>query len=358
MHNVTMFVKTAGDSCNLNCKYCFVESEIGKSPAMGIGTFRKAMELVKDTPVVNIVYHGGEPMLMGHDFFEEADALQKSIVPNASVSIQTNLTLLDDRWIQLFQNGNVRVGTSIDGTEDIHDAVRMYPDGKGSYQQVIGNVKQLKEAGFDVGAIATFTRLMEGRGKEVYHTMKDCGIGGWKLNPMINSGWGNEDELGANLARMVETFIEMTDEYIWDKTDVRLKTVDKLLRAYFLAKQGTERRYNCQLNEMTVQSDGQIYPCSRMTEMPDYVIGTIDDDLDDVFSHQIKKDMAKRYEGCEDCEYDITCHLRCPYNSLITHGEFGKKDHMCVLYKTFYEHMDKILKGEVNGKGRVVAGKC
>jgi uncharacterized protein len=351
MENITMFVKPAGDSCNLHCKYCFVESEMEKSPIMDTDTLRKSMELVKDVPNVIIVYHGGEPMLAGHDFFEEANFLKKSIIPEAKTSIQTNLTLLDENWINIFQNSGITIGTSIDGTEDIHDAIRMYPDGKGSYQDVLDNVKWLNEAGFNVGAIATFTRFFEGRGKEVYHTMTDCGIGRWKLNPMVNSGWGNEEEIGADISRLVETYLEIADEYFWDKTNIQLVTVDNLLKSYFLAKRGIKQRFNCQLSEMCVHSDGSIYPCSRMTEMPEYALGTVDDNLDDIFSHPTKQEMGKDYEGCVECEYDITCRPRCPYNSLASHGEFGKKDHMCVLYKSFYHHMDKILKGEVNESG-------
>jgi uncharacterized protein len=309
--------------------------------------------MMQDISNLTITMHGGEPLLMGKDFFEEALSMQSEILGESQVStnVQTNLTSLDDKWIDIIQRNRIGMGTSLDGTQDIHDAVRCYPDGRGSYERVCKGIAMLNEAGIKVGGIATYTRLMEGRGLEVYDTMRNSGLSAWKINCMVKSGRDNDSTLSADVNVLATDFVQMADRYIRDKDCPKLRTVDLLLQSYFIAKDGRPiRKYNCQRQEITVDSDGSIYPCGRFTDMPQFKLGKVGDDIETIFGHQIKQDMTSDYEGCEDCEYDNSCPLRCPYNSLIMEDRFGKSDAVCIVYKTFFSHMDTILKGEVNGR--------
>lgn len=353
MNEIMVFVKPVGDSCNLMCDYCFNASSPNKSERMSMETYQNILEMIKDIPNITMIFHGGEPLLMGHDFFDNALSMQSDILNdnNVTTTIQTNLISLDDNWIDIIQKNDIGIGTSLDGTQDIHDNIRHYSDGKGSYEKVCKGIKMLNQAGIKIGAITTYTKLMEGRGLEVYESMRESGLYGWKLNCMVKSGRDNDDVLSADVDVFAKDFIEMADRYMKDKDCPKFKTVNMLLNSYFIAKdERPMHKYNCQRKEITIDSDGSIYPCGRFTDMPNFKLGEVGDDIEIIFGHDIKNKMTSDYEDCKICEYDKSCHLRCPYNSLVMENAFGVKDNLCIVYKSFFNHMDNIFGGVLNGR--------
>ncbi len=146
--------------CNLNCSYCYVynmaDSTWMKRPAlMSNDVFELALERIRQQcrntgqDSFRIAFHGGEPCLVGPDLFDawcsRARAVLGGIV-KLSLVIQTNGTLLDRRWIELFRKHQVSVGISMDGPREIHDAVRVDHRQRGSYDQVERGLKLLQDA--------------------------------------------------------------------------------------------------------------------------------------------------------------------------------------------------------------------
>jgi uncharacterized protein len=142
--------KPTGAICNLDCKYCFFLSKEMLYPG---DRFRMSDELLETylrqlleaQPLgeVNVAWQGGEPTLMGLDFFRRSiEYVEKYRRPGQSIlhTMQTNGTLLNDEWCAFFKEHNFLIGLSMDGPKEMHDAYRVNKGGAGSFDQVMGGL--------------------------------------------------------------------------------------------------------------------------------------------------------------------------------------------------------------------------
>src|SRR3954463_1024518 len=191
-----LLAKPTGAVCNLDCSYCFFLSKEMLYPG---SRFRMADDLLEtylrqlieahDATEVVVAWQGGEPTLMGLDFFRRSVELaQECLRPGqrAVYTIQTNATLIDAEWAAFFREHDFLVGVSIDGPQEVHDAYRVNKGGKGSFDDVIAGLSHLQEAGVEWNALTTIHAANAGRGAEVYHFLRDeCGARFIQLIPII-----------------------------------------------------------------------------------------------------------------------------------------------------------------------------
>jgi uncharacterized protein len=149
--------------CNIACDYCYLPDR-NSTARMSIATVRKAMERLCEDGLagsdLSVVWHAGEPLAMPIRFYEEAIAAIQQVIGSRYVvthSIQTNATLIDDAWCDLFKRHNIRVGVSVDGPADLHDAHRRGRNGKGTHERVMRGISALKRHGIGFHAIAVVT---------------------------------------------------------------------------------------------------------------------------------------------------------------------------------------------------------
>ncbi|MHC4085109.1 MAG: radical SAM protein [Planctomycetota bacterium] len=150
MQPFTLLIKPSGSDCNIDCRYCFYKD---RAPEFGKGRQRMSDEvlekLVKDYmqlhfPVVGFAWQGGEPTLMGLDFFRRAVALQKKYgSPGQQISntLQTNGVLLDEKWCKFFHENKFLLGISIDGPKEFHDYYRVDHSGTGTFDRVMRGIQ-------------------------------------------------------------------------------------------------------------------------------------------------------------------------------------------------------------------------
>ncbi len=150
-----LLVKPTGAVCNLDCKYCFFLSKEMLYPG---SRFRMADDLLEtyikqlleshQVPEVNLAWQGGEPTLMGLDFFKRVVELANTYKkPGQQVAhtMQTNGTKLDDEWAAFFKENNFLIGLSVDGTKEMHDTYRVNKGGAGSFDQVMRGLRRVEE---------------------------------------------------------------------------------------------------------------------------------------------------------------------------------------------------------------------
>ena len=125
-----------------------------------LDTFQAACAARKITGTV--VFHGGEPLLMGKEYLRNAlshsgfrDGVLRPI-------LQTNGTVFDEEWLELFLEYKVRIGVSLDGPKEVHDAVRKTIGGKGTHDRIKGNVARMREADLDVGGLCVVNPTADG----------------------------------------------------------------------------------------------------------------------------------------------------------------------------------------------------
>jgi uncharacterized protein len=162
------FVLKVASRCNLNCSYCYVYNKGDTSwrtrPAfiadavLGQTIYRIRRHLQHSGQrSVRITFHGGEPLLAGPDRFGQWCArLQRELGDIARVifTLQTNATLINERWIEVFERYDIDVGVSMDGPPRIHDAERVDHRGRPSYLRVAHGIALLQAAGRPVNVLA------------------------------------------------------------------------------------------------------------------------------------------------------------------------------------------------------------
>ena len=157
----TVIAKVAS-RCNLNCTYCYIynhedKSFLSRPRFMSDEVFESMLSRMltycdrRTNHTLSLVFHGGEPTLMPPDVFDRlAECAQRVLGKRLrSISIQTNATLIDERWVRIFRRHNIGVGVSLDGPPAVHDAARVDLRGHGSYAKTMAGIRMLREGGIN-----------------------------------------------------------------------------------------------------------------------------------------------------------------------------------------------------------------
>jgi MoaA/NifB/PqqE/SkfB family radical SAM enzyme len=192
-----VMAKPTGAVCNLDCEYCFFLSKEMLYPGsrfrMAAGLqetyLRQLLEAHARAPEVVVAWQGGEPTMMGLDFFRRAIDLQRQYArPGQRIlnTIQTNGTLLDDEWGEFLKASEFLVGISIDGPAEMHDAYRVDKGGKPTFGRVMAGLEVLKRHGVDWNVLTTIHAVNGDHGRQVYAFLRDeLGAGFIQFIPVI-----------------------------------------------------------------------------------------------------------------------------------------------------------------------------
>ena len=381
-----LLAKPTGAVCNLDCSYCFFLSKEMLYPG---SRFRMADELLEQylrqlieaharSPVVTVAWQGGEPTLMGVEFFRRSVELAEGLLrPGQQVeyTIQTNATLLDEEWASFFKEHDFLVGVSIDGPRELHDAYRVNKGGKGSFDQVIAGLEQLKRADVQWNALTTIHAANAGHGAEVYRFLRDeCGARFVQFIPIIErvaeadgegtvpwSSWRDRPLYVQRGERVTGRSVtaEQYGRFLIDVfEDWVRRDVGKVYVQMFdvaLANWVGEPPSLCIHSEtcglaLALEHTGDLYSCDHFVE-PAYKLGNIKETpmLELVASQRQRKfgldkrDTLPRY--CLECDVRFACHGGCPKDRFIRtpDGEPGL-NYLCVGYKAFFHHVDPAMR--------------
>lgn len=393
-----VLAKPTGAICNLDCSYCFFLSKEMLYPG---SRFRMADDLLQTYigqllesqagPEVNIAWQGGEPTLMGIDFFrravEHADRLKQ---PHQSIAytIQTNGTRIDDEWAAFFKAHRYLVGLSMDGPRALHDAYRVDKGGQGTFDSVLRGWEVLQRHGVDVNILCTVHAANADHPVDLYRFFRnDLGAQFLQFIPIVervpaemlavaNSGWGErgsdprplyviegnqvtDRSVGAD--QWGRFLIGVFDEWIRrDVGQVYVQMFDAALASWVGVPPAM-----CIFNEtcgsaLAIEHNGDLYSCDHFVE-PRFKLGNIQQVhmLQLVTSDEqrrfglAKRDTLPRY--CRECAVKFACHGECPKNRFIAtpDGEPGL-NYLCEGYKAFFTHIDRPMRlmAELLRRGR------
>ncbi len=180
---IHVLAKPTGAICNLNCSYCFFLHKDSLYPG---SHFRMSDEVLETyirqlieyhrTPQVTVAWQGGEPTLMGLDFYRRAIEYQKQYKKPAMVfenTMQTNGTLLNDEWCEFFKENNFLIGLSLDGPGHLHDVYRRDKQGRPTFDRVMRGLRLLQKHGVDYNILTTVNRVNADHPLEVYRFLRD-----------------------------------------------------------------------------------------------------------------------------------------------------------------------------------------
>ena len=171
----TPIVKPVNGLCNLSCSYCYASGlkECVAENHMRVETLKSVIDFFCcEQDYIEFIWHGGEPLLIGLDFYRKAVEFQRYWKQKGKKIInfiQTNATLITPEWIHFFNEHNFLVGVSLDGPKEFHDQVRCYPSGKGSYDAVMRGISLLRQTEIFNGIICDISTVNHKFPKEIFN---------------------------------------------------------------------------------------------------------------------------------------------------------------------------------------------
>ena len=360
----TIIAKVTHD-CNLQCKYCYVGDDAEKGRMNDETLYNlltKTAELNKGGKT-SIIWHGGEPLLMGIDFYKKIIEYQKAI-PNHTFnnSIQSNGTLLNEQFLDFFEENKFRIGLSIDGIKATHDQNRPCKSGKSSFESALNWVTELKKRKIGGGAICVLNKNTAPHITEIYKFAKEKQIN-FKFNPQLPTGQALiNDDLGLTPEELADIYIELFDMWFFDNAEYipRIEPFEGIIKGMGESKNKKHRevipfgccfRNNCAYSFLAVVPNGNIYPCGRFVGDNKFLYGNINSgELSEVLKNPIRQEFIERNKGlidCAKCEYQKICNSGCPDHSYLFYNSIMHKDPYCYTYKKLFKHIENILTNEL-----------
>jgi uncharacterized protein len=360
-----LMVKPAGSLCNLGCSYCYYldKAEIygGREPVMSREmletVIRKYIETC-ETPEVTFNWHGGEPLVLGKDFFRQVLALEQEYGDGRIINntIQTNGTLIDREWAEIFRRGNFLTGISIDGPGEIHDRFRRDRRGGPTLDKVLQGISILKEVGAEFNTMSTINKVSEGKGRDVYRFLKSIGSRFMQFMPVMEHVKDGlivpPDTPGAEMAPWSVSDVgfgqfmcDIFDEWVChDIGQYFVGHFDAALARWCGMQPGTCAYAETCGGNAVIEHNGDVYMCDHFV-YPEYRLGNIQtDSLKDMLSSErmIRFGISKRTslpDKCRSCRWRGLCNGECPKHrfSATDSGEPGLNA-LCRGYEMFHEH--------------------
>lgn len=396
--------KPIGPICNLDCEYCYYLHKEDLYP--GTRSWRMSertletyiRQYIEAQPAaageITFAWQGGEPTLLGVEFFQHVVRLQQQFAPPGKKivnTLQTNGVLLDEVWVEFFREHEFLIGLSIDGPAELHDRYRYDKKGRPTFEAVLRALNLLKRHQVDFNALVVVNRHNGDHGRRVYTYLRDNGVRYLQFIPIVErAGMGAHAEVVGNpVSRMsndadTESVVRSTsgaeptegkpgfthlvssrsvlpeqfgrflcevfDEWVTrDVGTVFVQIFDQALSAWL----GMEPslcvfRKTCG-RALAIEHNGDLYSCDHFVE-PEYRLGNIHElpiiemagsARQQAFG-EAKQTTLPRY--CRQCEVRFACNGECPKNRFIQtpDGEPGL-NYLCAGYRAFFNHIDPVM---------------
>jgi len=354
MRPFSILIKPTSADCNMHCDYCFYFDHYIIYPEtqkhrMNNAVLEKVIQnyMETDQPVYSFNWQGGEPTLMGIDFFRKIVHLQKKYGRSGAIvanSIQTNGTLLDKRFAQHFVRYNYLVGVSVDGPRDIHDYYRKFLNGHGSYNKVMENITILKSYSVQFNILTLVNNRNVSKAKEIYRFFRDQRFLYQQYIPCVEFD-SNGKPLPYTISGELwgDFLCELFDEwYKYDVSTVSIRLFDSILTYlvdgnYMICSMGR----NCN-QYFVLEYNGDIYPCDFFVQK-DLRLGNVALDSWEEFQVAQKyKDFGTKKidwnHQCSGCPYQMFCNGDCLKHRMYSGNSAKSLSWLCSGWKKFYKH--------------------
>lgn len=381
--------KPVGSLCNLDCTYCYY---LHKENLLPDPTANRLLEefirqYIDGQEIDEVVFnwHGGEPALLGLDFYRRVIELQQRYAGTKRIrnDFQTNGVLLDDQWCEFFKQHHFYVGLSIDGPKDLHDRFRVGKGGSPTFDLVYRAARLLRQYGVTFNAMAVISAANARHPAEVYRFLtQDLGCqriqwlpcsepkdfrtvapGHWDTARMpiigtpaarpghpdsVVTDWSvDPDDWGEFLCQTFE---------LWFKNDLGRVFVNWFETLVGLWMNEPSQMCNlapvCGRSLLAIEKDGSLYSCERLV-YPEYCLGNLRDKdfrlADVVYSDRQREFGCNKRDSltdeCRRCPYCLACHGECPKNRFVKSPD-GQPGHnyLCPGLKRFFAYADPYLR--------------
>ena len=330
MKYFSMLIKPASSLCNYKCSYCFYNDVATQReiPCLGImddytvdSIIDKTIGYFNEPVTITYAFQGGEPTCAGIEYFEKFIAKvnnnknQNHIIQYA---LQTNGSLLDDRWIKLLKDNNFLVGISLDGFQENHDYFRKNQNGKETFEEVFNAYKKLKEYGVDVNVLTVLTSKLSKNPEKLYEFYKTNDIQFIQLIPCLPDLKNTDDSFALKPEEFSSFYKVIFDKWLDDLKTKEYRSItffDNII-PLFIGRPPQQCGYLgfCS-TQFVVEADGSVYPCDFYV-LDQYKLGNINDvsivDLaNSTVASDFKNEKKRQCSKCEGCKYYKMCYGNC-----------------------------------------------
>jgi uncharacterized protein len=356
MPPLNLLIKPASGSCNLRCRYCFYADETENRACANFG--RMSLDTAKvmvdkalayAEGMCTFAFQGGEPSLMGVEFFRQLTEYIQGKSKNLQIqyAFQTNGTLLDEEWAAWFRDNRVLVGVSLDGPRDIHDRYRVDKDGKGTFQRVMSAVRLLERERVEYNILSVVTGTMARSGQKVYNFFQKNGLS-WQqyiecLSPIGEVPGGQDYAL---TSQRYEQFLKAVfDAWYRDR-----KAGHNVYNRYFenlLMMMDGQNAETCAMQgvcgrQWVIEADGSVYPCDFYA-LDQWRLGSV---WTDSFAAMEERRQASGFvewsrqvpEECRNCRWFGLCRNGCRRNREPVTADHTNRNYFCAAYQGFLEY--------------------
>ncbi len=375
LSNFHILAKPIGPICNLDCKYCFYLEKASLYPQVSKWAMREEVldsyirQYIEahDTPVVNFAWQGGEPTLLGVEYFRKLVEIQKKYANGKDIknAFQTNGVLLNDAWAQIFRENNFLIGLSIDGPRELHDRFRVDKGGQPTFDKVMRGMETLKRNGVEFNTLTTVNRGNADQPLEVYRSLKENGSGYMQFIPIVErvaqqstsdglrlispdfpgaamvAPWSVEPrQFGRFLCTIFDEWVRHdVGRYFVQLFDVNLETWSGMEASLCVF------RRQCGA-ALAIEHCGDVYSCdhfvyseNRLGNIMESPLASLVDSPQQRAFGEAKETTLPKY--CRECDVRFACHGECPKHRFLKtpDGEPGL-NYLCAAYKMFFHHVD------------------
>lgn len=353
---LSLLIKPASSDCNLFCDYCFYRKTAKDYPEstahrMSENTLRTiiAKAQTNERKAVSYVWQGGEPMLMGLDFFKIAVEIQNAhLHPNQQITntIQTNAVNIDDKWASFFRKNDFLVGVSMDGPKELYDTHRFTRAGTSVFEKAAGACETLDKHKVKYNILAVVNNDTVRYPEKIYKYFRsrdfdflqfiDCfEAEGGEIAPFSVDPF----EYGKFLCRLFDLWID--DGY----PHVSIRLFDNYLQYRAgMIPECCMYKNNCG-EYFVVEHNGDIFPCDFFVTK-EWNMGNINThEIHALIESPVRRKFSEKrsipHNDCESCRWLGFCRRGCIKSRFLPDLDYSSLNKMCEAYKMFFEHADK-----------------
>ena len=365
-------IKPAGSVCNLGCRYCYYLDKASlyenRQSIMDdelLETTIKQYIQANDIPQIMFVWHGGEPLIAGLDFYKKAVDLQRQYANGKQIEnvLQTNGMLIDEAWCRFFAEHRFLIGISIDGPASVHDAYRRNKAGEATFDKVMNAIELMKKYWVEFNTMSVVSRASEGKAIEIYRFLKSIGSSFMQFLPALEhvrisdkTGKplivppGTPDSVMAEWSVSAKGYGRFLNDIFdeWVLTDVGryfVQMFDVALAQWVGVPPALCAFADTCGDALVIEHNGDVYSCDHFV-YPDYRLGNIKaHPLKSLYrkKEQFRFGMDKRNtlpSECLNCRYYFACRGECPKHRFAIGSDGYRKNSLCEGLYAYFNHVE------------------
>ena len=355
---IHIMTKPIGPICNLDCAYCYYLEKEALYP--GTSSFKMSDALLEHYvrqyieaspgPQVHFAWQGGEPTLMGLDFFRRVVELQQKYLPSGwtcTNALQTNGTLLTPDWCEFLKANHFLVGISIDGPAHLHDHYRVDKGQRPTHSKVMRGLRLLQEHGVEYNVLCVVNNVNAEEPLNVYNFFKENGVEWIQFIPIVEHlGDGKVSSRSVGPEQWGRFLTAIFDEWVrHDVGRIFVQTFEETIRNEAGLTGGLCVFQETCGDALAMEHNGDLFSCDHFV-LPEFKLGNIlelpivemANSPEQIAFGKAKRDALPSY--CRRCEVLSLCYGECPKNRFVTtpDGEPGL-NYLCAGYRRFFNHV-------------------